>query len=634
MSGRCPEQLEGPDGRIRPRRLTAIEARNFLQNILDDSSDDEFSVEEEPDSDLDLDDDIEFRPEIRSSSRSSSNAVHDGEQAGQSSGSRSRERPQTGSRGANKRPITVDQNLDVVEEQAEWEEIPIVDGLGNAVPVRATTEQYDFLPKNRREPGINAATGIDENSSAIDCFRALWTPEVFNQLLNTINNYAEQRQQRNNPPKKRSLIAKWEPLTLFELYKFIAVTITMGIIDMPTVKHYWSGKSMYQSSFFSKLFTRDRFELIFHAMLHVSSTAQAEGKDKIEPFMNALIANFNHAFYPFQSLSLDEMVIGWTGRWIYKQYNASKPKKYHIKTFGLCDANTGYVVNILTYFGRDTSYSHESDGDGAMAVRVFQTLLQVVGKGHHIFADRFYTTRKLVDHLKENSTYYTGTLIANRKGFPKAIQTDIPDLTKKKCYATIDKSILLTSFRDKKAKKPVIVVSTSANTTDVMVKGKSKPSVVNQYNYAMNGCDRVDQMLTYYGTYQRKTYKWWKKLFHWMLEVSQYNAYVLYCLSRPEEEIRKSMLHFKEQLVDGLINLSVEIMPQQAHAEGYASTVGRPRKSVVLERYIGNIHLISFRGMQRKCVHCDTSRSQFFCKGCSDKPTLCPKNCFEQYHTP
>ena len=85
MSGRCPEPLEGPDGRIRPRRLTAIEARNFLQNILHNSSDDEFSVEEEPDSDLDLDDDIEFRPETRS--RSSSNAVHDKEQAGPSSGS-------------------------------------------------------------------------------------------------------------------------------------------------------------------------------------------------------------------------------------------------------------------------------------------------------------------------------------------------------------------------------------------------------------------------------------------------------------------------------------------------------------------------------------------------------------------
>ena len=40
MSGRCPEQLEGPDERIRPRGLTAIEARNFLQNILDNSSDD------------------------------------------------------------------------------------------------------------------------------------------------------------------------------------------------------------------------------------------------------------------------------------------------------------------------------------------------------------------------------------------------------------------------------------------------------------------------------------------------------------------------------------------------------------------------------------------------------------------
>ncbi|GFO09423.1 PiggyBac transposable element-derived protein 4-like [Plakobranchus ocellatus] len=207
---------------------------------------------------------------------------------------------------------------------------------------------------------------------------------------------------------------------LYELYKFVAVVITMGIIDMPTIKHYQSGKKTDESSFSSKLFTTTRvgFELIFHTMFHIGTNAQAEGKDKIKPFMNALIANFNHAFYPFQKLSLDELVIGWTGRWMYKQYNAVKQKKYHIKTFGLCNASTGYVINILTYFGKNASYSQESDAHRSMAVKVFQSLLEVVGQRHHFFADRYYTKHILVNYLKENLTYYRGTLITT--GMPVA----------------------------------------------------------------------------------------------------------------------------------------------------------------------------------------------------------------------
>ena len=74
--------------------------------------------------------------------------------------------------------------------------------------------------------------------------------------------------------------------------------------------------------------------------------------------MNLVITKFQKAFYAYKNLSIDEMVISWKGRWKYKQYNAAKPKKYHIKTFGLCDSATGYVYNILTYFGKNTSYTY------------------------------------------------------------------------------------------------------------------------------------------------------------------------------------------------------------------------------------------------------------------------------------
>ena len=88
------------------------------------------------------------------------------------------------------------------------------------------------------------------------------------------------------------------------------------------------------------------------------------------------------------------MIIGWKGRWKYKMYNAAKPHKYHIKSFGLVDSSTGYVLNLLTYYGAETSYDPETDSDeqGRTSIKIFQTLLQHTSVGYHIFADTYYTT--------------------------------------------------------------------------------------------------------------------------------------------------------------------------------------------------------------------------------------------------
>ncbi|GFN81453.1 PiggyBac transposable element-derived protein 4-like [Plakobranchus ocellatus] len=116
------------------------------------------------------------------------------------------------------------------------------------------------------------------------------------------------------------------------------------------------------------------------------------------------------------------MIIGFKGRWSYKQFNSSKPKKY-IKSFGLVDSTTGYVLNLLTYYGSDTSYNPDCDPDSGIAIKIFDTLLNGLGTGHHIFADRWYTTRALADHLVAKNIYYTGTVQTNRKNFPPELKT-------------------------------------------------------------------------------------------------------------------------------------------------------------------------------------------------------------------
>ena len=82
-------------------------------------------------------------------------------------------------------------------------------------------------------------------------------------------------------------------------------------------------------------------------MIHVGEI-ESIGKLKIEPFVNNMCRKFQEAFYPFENVSIDEMVVKYQGRLRYKQYNPSKPEKYHIKTFGVCDSTTGYAYNLHT----------------------------------------------------------------------------------------------------------------------------------------------------------------------------------------------------------------------------------------------------------------------------------------------
>ena len=187
----------------------------------------------------------------------------------------------------------------------------------------------------------------------------------------------------------------------------IALLIAMGLDKRPHISDYWSTDEMKRTPWYSSMFSRERFQTIYQTMLHVSPS-NSEKKEKIEPFLNNIVSNFPTSFCPFQNVAIDEMVIHYKGRWKNKQYNPSKPSKYHIKTNGFCDSATGLAYNILTYFGSDTTYSIKMNDQGN-SENIFEYLLRPLGKGHHVFADRFYTTYSLVSYLSSNSFYYNGT---------------------------------------------------------------------------------------------------------------------------------------------------------------------------------------------------------------------------------
>jgi hypothetical protein len=78
---------------------------------------------------------------------------------------------------------------------------------------------------------------------------------------------------------------------------------------------------------------------------------------------------------------------------------------------------------------------------------------------------------------------------------------------------------------------------------------KIKPAAVLPYNKYKTGVDRSDQMLSYY-SFERKTIKWWKKLFFYLFDLVVVNAHILHNKSSNN---KMSLGIFYEKVAEGLL---------------------------------------------------------------------------------
>ena len=157
---------------------------------------------------------------------------------------------------------------------------------------------------------------------------------------------------------------------------------------------------------------------------------------------------------------------------------------------------------------------------------------------------------------------------------------------------------------------------------------KSKPHVVDQYNKYMLGVDRLDQRMSYY-KFERKSIRWWRKVFFWMIEVVIVNAYTLYS---GHTDVRRKLSHkeFRRQLV---ITLCEEQISQARHRRPTS------RGDQSIERLRGS-HYPDTATTRRDCRVCSVRGpgrqrrlTTSICGTCTDHPHLCVGECFRQYHT-
>lgn len=174
---------------------------------------------------------------------------------------------------------------------------------------------------------------------------------------------------------------------------------------------------------FGKYMSRNRFMEI-KSNLHLRNNLNREEHDKksgeyklwqTANFSKLLKKNFQRYYFPGRVITIDERTVPIRNRMCpIRVYNKSKPYKFGIELFTLCDSISFYNYNFIVY---------DKVPQKGISTKVVLDLCKdlPVDVSYDIILDRGFTSPLLLQELKKMGHTATGTVISNRKNLPKAV---------------------------------------------------------------------------------------------------------------------------------------------------------------------------------------------------------------------
>lgn len=285
--------------------------------------------------------------------------------------------------------------------------------------------------------------------------------------------------------------------------------------------------------------SRDRFTAILK-FWHFSDDTVDRTTDKLNKIRDVyemLLANFKKVIVPGKILVIDETMVPWRGRLLFRQYVKNKLHKYGVKLYKLCTVD-GYTCNMLVYTGKGQEGREKDHG-----MKTVLKLIQKLDKnGRIVITDNFYNSVELAEELLKRKTFLCGTLRANRRGLPKSVVAK--KIKKGEVIGKMRRTgVKVIKWVDKRA---VLMISSCKNhDAKLITKTRSrggrkehirKPECTYFYNDSKKGIDYSDQMSSYYSTLKRGQ-KWFRKLMmELILGKAVVHAWVVYNNKKKKED--------------------------------------------------------------------------------------------------
>lgn len=535
-------------------------------------------------------------------------------------------------------PLDTASDSDAVSSQTEDEDEDInLPGPSHTTEIRwkrkgdARANVPAFLEKSGPADEII----LMEDKSPLALFLSLFTITFIESIVFQTNLYATQE---GKP---------FKPLELQELYKFLAINLLMGIKKLPSYRDYWSTSEDLHDGYISQQMSVKRFSWILsHLHLNDNSLQPKKGDAnfdklfKIRPLISHLSDRFLSVLNPSENQAIDESMIRFKGRSSLKQYMPKKPIKRGYKVWMRCD-QSGFACQFDIYTGK-----REDIVEGALGERVVKHLTNsILGKNHKLYMDNYFTSYNLFSYLDTQKVFACGTVNLARKNLPKNF-VDEKKMKRGECdWFVSNDGFTCLKWKDKRC---VTILSTGENSVEMKkIERKEKdgkkiqldcPKAVMDYRKNMGFVDHFDHLKSLYEI-DRKSRKWWHRIFFHFLDVSVVNSFILYTLLPDFQNDPKNLKDFRREIVIGLISMGNEGKTMKRKSSTPTHHSKKQKYRVSDETRLKNADHLPVKCKPKRCAFCSTKAkphyTRIMCQTCNVGLCLNKQNaeCFEKFHS-
>ena len=378
----------------------------------------------------------------------------------------------------------------------------------------------------------------------------------------------------------------WKDTDEEEIYAYIGLLINAGIYKQGILDYNEFWDPLFGSPIFRATMSKNRFvNLQKHIRFDDISTRSARReKDKFAPMRevwNKLNINLTKYYIPGKNLTIDEQLVPFRGRVSFRQYIPSKPDKYGMKIWWICDSETSYPLLGIPYLGKEGLNRGQNLGEKV----VLELCQRYERTNRNITFDNYFTSYNLAQQLLSKGLTCIGTLRKNKGCIPPNF---LPNNRREVGTSIFGfrKNITLVSYVPRKS-KAVILLSTMHHNDAVSGEEKHKPIIILDYNETKGGVDTLDQLAHAYST-KRKSNRWPMTQFYNIIDIAGVAAMICWLNIFPDYELSKKNHRrklFLKQLVTDLVAPHIKRRSTKYLSKSKIATINNvlKRSSAVLE---------------------------------------------------
>ncbi|GBB93461.1 hypothetical protein RclHR1_02180003 [Rhizophagus clarus] len=250
---------------------------------------------------------------------------------------------------------------------------------------------------------------------------------------------------------------------------------------------------------------------------------------KVNPLATHIQTVSKSICVPSSNISVDEMIVRFSGRSIHTVRIKNKPTPEGYKILSLCDAGYTYSFIFTSRVQNQPEVQQvtELSKVGNEVDNHLASQLLIENKSFNIYIDNYFSSIKLFKYLYKKLDWDTlsGMVVDNMLAI---LWMDNGLVTMLLTIHQIDNG---NENRIERIRRRPRETSTNAVKVRAVFGTASKkslpiPVVIDDYNHFMGGVDIADQLQGYYGT-QLPVRRTWMPLFFWLLDTALINSYLI-----------------------------------------------------------------------------------------------------------